>query len=485
MSQSCQLMPFNFKRMTDGRILLVNQAGGFIFLSVDEFNRIISGNISPGSSLYYRLQDTHLLADDDIDLQIDLLANQLRSRKMFLNDFTSLHMVVVTCRCNFHCEYCHASSSDLSLRKGDMTSKVAKKIVEQIFHSPSHEVKIEFQGGEPLLNWPIIQQIVEQAEEINLVAKRRLEFVICTNLTLMSETIAQYCKQHGIYISTSLDGPEDIQNVNRRSREGFNGYKAFRDGLDVARNIIGKDACSPLLTVTRDNLSKLNIVVNHYLELGFHGVFIRALNPYGYAVANMEKLGYSVNEFVSAYKHCLNYIIAQNLKGNYFVEYYTALLLQRILTPFSTGFVDLQSPCGDLIGGAVYDYDGNVYASDEGRMLARTGDRKFLMGNVMTDDWHDIFAGEKAQEIVRASCLETLPECALCAYKAYCGASPVRYYTESGDYFGRRASSDFCHRNKQIIDYIFELLSMQDDDINDVLASWLTERSLGEIRKND
>ena len=81
--------------------------------------------------------------------------------------------------------------------------------------------------------------------------------------------------------------------------------------------------------------------------------------------------------------------------------------------------------------------------------------------------------------------METLPECALCAYKSYCGASPVRYYTECGDYYGRRASSDFCRKNKMIIDYVFELLSKQDDDINDVFASWLTERPLEEIRRHD
>ena len=485
MSTHWQLLPFNFRRMKDGRILLVNQAGGFSFISTSDFEKVLSGKIEPDSRLYYRLQDAHILADDDLDLQVEMLANQLRSRKSFLNDFTSLHMVVVTCRCNFHCEYCHASSSDLSLRKGDMSSEVASQTVKQIFSSPSQEVKIEFQGGEPLLNWPIIKQIVEQAEKINQVAKRRLEFVICTNLTLMTEDIAVYCKQHNIYISTSMDGPEEIQNANRHPRDNCNGYEQFKRGLVVARNIIGRDACSPLLTVTKSNLHKLNIVVNHYLDMGFHGVFIRALNPYGYAVTNMDKLGYGVEEFVDAYKHCLNYIIAQNLKGNYFIEYYAALLLQRILTPFSTGFVDLQSPCGDVIGGALYDYDGNVYASDEGRMLARTGDRKFLLGNVMRDDWQDIFAGSKAREIVRASCVETLPECALCAYKSYCGASPVRYYTECGDYYGRRASSDFCRKNKMIIDYVFELLSKQDDDINDVFASWLTERPLEEIRRHD
>ena len=42
-----------------------------------------------------------------------------------------------------------------------------------------------------------------------------------------------------------------------------------------------------------------------------------------------------------------------------------------MLTPFATGFVDLQSPAGVGISGAIYDYDGSVYVSDEARMMAR------------------------------------------------------------------------------------------------------------------
>ena len=218
--------------------------------------------------------------------------------------------------------------------------------------------------------------------------------------------------------------------------------------------------------------------------MNFNGVFIRELNPYGNAEKNKSLVGYSTDEFVHYYKSALNYIIARNLSGVYFGEYYATLLLRRILTPFATGFVDLQSPCGDIIGAAVYDYDGNVYASDEGRMLARMGDRQFLLGNVLRDSWEQIFKSEKVKEIVKASCVEALPTCAFCAYQLYCGASPVRYYTESGNYFGNRASSNFCKKTKGVIDYLFYLLDTDSDDVLDTFWSWLTNRSLEELRLN-
>lgn len=483
MKNKIRLLPFWFKNFDDD-VLLVNQCGDFLFISREDFGILLRDEISKNSDLYFKLKGRLILADEeDLNLQTDFIANQLRTRKSFLKDFTSLHMIVVTCRCNFRCEYCHASSAAPTARKQDMTWKVAKKVVEKFFDSPSPNIKIEFQGGEPLLNWQIICEIVEYAEILNRFAKRNLEFVICTNLTLADRKILEYCKRHKIFISTSMDGDAEIQNANRKPRDkNVDGYGAFIEGLNLAREILGEDSCSPLLTVTKTNLNKLPQVVDSYIKLNFHGVFIRELNPYGYAEMNLKKLGYSTDEFVDAYKKALDYIIEQNLRGKYFVEYFAALLLQRILTSFPTGFVDLQSPCGDVIGGAIYDYDGNVYAADEGRMLARTGDKKFLLGNVLTDEWKEIFAGEKAREIVKVSCLETLPECAFCAYQMYCGASPVRYYTESGDFFGRRATSNFCKKIKGIVTYLFELLRKNDTDVNDVFWSWITERSLRKIR---
>lgn len=469
-----QLMPFWYRRL-DGEILLVNQCGDFLFIDSEEFDRITRNAIEPKSDLYFRLKNKLMLVDEnDRELQIELIANQLRTRKAFLNDFTSLHMVVVTCRCNFKCAYCHAASSDLNSPNLDMTWDIAQRTVEMIFESPSPDIKIEFQGGEPLLNFETIRDIVEYSEILNKVAGKSLHFVICTNLTLIDEDMLRYCKQHGIFISTSLDGNREIQNANRKPRGLIrDGYAEFISKLSMTREILGANACSPLLTVTRNNLNRLNGVVDEYLRLNFKGIFIRALNPYGYASDNMNELGYSVDEFLSAYKSALNYIIRLNTEGNFFIEYFASLLLKRILTPFPTGFVDLQSPCGNIIGGVIYDYNGNVYASDEGRMLARMGDRKFLLGNVKRHSWTEIFKGVKAQEIVKASCLETLPECSMCAYQMYCGSDPVRYYTESGDFYGRRANSSFCRKTKGILDYLFYLIRRDDEEINEVFWSWL------------
>jgi len=152
-----QLLPFFFTETLTGYILLVNQGGEYLFIKKEEFDLILSNKIRIGSLLYNRLKNKQFLADNnDIGIQLSLLANQLKSRKAYLEDFTSLHMIVVTARCNFSCRYCHASSVQENESNLDLGWDNAKCIVDKIFESPSPIIKIEFQGGEPLLSWPVI-----------------------------------------------------------------------------------------------------------------------------------------------------------------------------------------------------------------------------------------------------------------------------------------------------------------------------------------
>jgi radical SAM protein with 4Fe4S-binding SPASM domain len=140
--------------------------------------------------------------------------------------------------------------------------------------------------------------------------------------------------------------------------------------------------------------------------------------------------------------------------------------------------VDLQSPSGAGISGAIYDYNGDVYPADEGRMLSRMGDRKFLMGNVFKNNYLEIFNGEIINEIVKNSCVETLPGCFSCAFHNYCGSDPIRNYVEQDDLVGHRPSSNFCQKNKLIIKWLFEKLQENDEDILNVFWSWVTNRPI-------
>ena len=475
------LLPFTFRRRPHGRVLVVSQAGETLFLDEATFAGLVECSLDPKSAVAQDLVSRNIIYDGSPDTAINLLATQLRTRKAYLHDFTGLHMIVLTVNCNGACSYCHASAGPAG-DVGQMTPTTARRVVETIFASPSPEIKIEFQGGEPMLNEPVLRLIVEEAERLNKRARKGLQFVLCTNLLDIGEDSLRFLKRHQVAVSSSLDGPPDLHDRHRQARQGGSAHARFVANLERVREYLGPDSCSPLLTVTADNLPRLRDVVDEYARLGLGGVFIRPLNPFGRAAREWAQLGYGADAFATAYCDALSYIIERNKQGLFFPEFYATLLLTRILTPFSTGFVDLQSPTAAGIGGAVYDHDGTVYPTDEARMLARTGDRSFALGNVHRDSYADMFLGQKLRELVRSTCLECQPGCADCAYALFCGVDPIRNYVETGSVVGHQPTSEVCQVNTAVLDYLFERLLDDDPQTSDVFWSWVLGRPLAEVR---
>jgi len=364
----------------------------------------------------------------------------------------------------------------------DMSVHTAHKCVNLALSSPSKHIKIEFQGGEPLLNFDTVKEIVEYAKEANKIRNKHLEFVICTNLTIIDEHQIDYLKQNNICVSTSLDGPLDIHDKCRRTRVGSGTYSTIKEKLSCVMEIMGHDKVSSLVTVTSFSVDRLREVVDEYIQLGLSSIFLRAINPYGRASKYWKNLGYTIEEFVVNYKLVLDYIIHLNLSGIYFTEEFATLLLTRILTPFPTGFVDLQSPTGAGIGGVIYETNGDVYIADEARMLSKmNGNKIFCLGNVHSHSWEAIFCCDKLKGIIEESCIEATPGCAWCVYQTYCGSDPVRNYIQFGNISGHGMRSDFCRKHRSIFNILFGYLQQNNDNIEDVFWSWISSRRLSEI----
>jgi sulfatase maturation enzyme AslB (radical SAM superfamily) len=165
---------------------LVNYGGDFHFLKSSDFNQFINHGLDQEDDIVLDLESKGFLSFADHDLAVNLASVKYRTRKGFLKNFTSLHMMVVTVRCNQKCEYCQVSCEGEESLQYDMSVETSRKIVDFIFRSPSNDIKIEFQGGEPLLNWNVIEAVVAYAKEKNVITKKKLSFVVCTNLTLMT-----------------------------------------------------------------------------------------------------------------------------------------------------------------------------------------------------------------------------------------------------------------------------------------------------------
>lgn len=475
-------LPFQFGRFQGDEYLLVNESGEYHFIGRPDLEQLVQGVLPATNRHFDDLRSKQFIVTGDLPGTIDMVATRYRTRKNFIKNFTALHMMVLTVRCNQDCQYCQVSAESDEAYQYDMSPEVAEKIVEMAFMSPSPVIKVEFQGGEPTLNWPALTRAVLVAEKLNESRKKSLEFVVCTNLTGITLEKIEFLRDHKVCISTSLDGPQSLHDKNRILRKGGGTYETFLANLQDARKICGIENVSALMTTTADTIDHLRHVIDEYVQLGFTGIFLRSLNPYGLAAQNAPELGYSMEYFAKRYEEALDYIVGLNLRGIHFQEFFATILLTRILTPFSTGFVDLQSPAGAGISGVIYDYNGDVYPADEARMLSRMGDKRFLMGNVFTDRYTDIFGGPLMREIVAKSIVEVMPGCASCVYHTYCGADPIRSYLETGDILGRRPGSSFCEKNQAIFEILFRKLKENNDDVMDVFWSWITRRPLKESR---
>ena len=190
------LLPFRFERFSDTEYLLTNEIGEYLFMSTTDFSQFVDGELDTNSDLFYDLQSKQIATLSNVNDAVKMLATKYRTKKSILRDFTSLHMVVPTLRCNSSCIYCQVARKDMDADSVDMSKETARKVVKLIFQSPSQYIKIEFQGGDPSTNFPMVKYIIEEAETLNILKRKNLEFIICTNISLLDEEMVEYLKKH-------------------------------------------------------------------------------------------------------------------------------------------------------------------------------------------------------------------------------------------------------------------------------------------------
>lgn len=469
---SYRLLPFRFLRFDNGRTLIANDAGEYHFLPNEAFDEFARHSLGEDTDAYLDLKAKHFLTDTSSLAPFELLVAKYRTKKSFLEGFTSLHIFVVSLRCEHSCGYCQVSRVSADRVRYDMSEETARRALDLVFRSPATHLKIELQGGEPLLNFDRVRQIIVDGRRRAEVEGRSVEFVVTSNLALLDDGMLAFFREHPVSLSTSLDGPAELHNANR-PRPGNDSHARTIENLQRAREILGHDRVAALMTTTRASLSMAAEIVDEYVRHGFPSMFLRPLSPYGFARRSVRTTGYSMREFLEFYTQALRHIITVNMRGTLLVETYAQLLLTRMLTPFATGYVDLQSPGGAGIGAVVYNYDGDVYASDESRMLAEMGDTRFRLGSV-DDSYESIFGGATLQRLVAASVAESIPGCSDCAFLSYCGADPIHHYAMTGDVVPHIPTSEFHEKNFFIIKHLFELYE-HDDDARRVFRSWLQE----------
>lgn len=205
---------FRFLKMKSGEYLITNEVGKYSYLSPEEFDLFLTGKLEGDKNS--ELTEKFFYKTPEYQAKMVELYN---AKNRFLAYGPTLHMIVTTLRCNHKCQYCHAAVAPMTAKNLDMTRETAEKVVDTIFYTSAPGVTIEFQGGESLVNWEVVQFVVEYARMKATVLQKDLTFALVSNLTLMTEEKLTWLLDHGVAICTSLDGDKLTHNSQRTWKE--------------------------------------------------------------------------------------------------------------------------------------------------------------------------------------------------------------------------------------------------------------------------
>ncbi len=477
---------FRFKKFDKNTYLLTNDVGKYVFIDEKDFKKFITGKLTKKNKTYQELKDNLFIKDENYQNQ---LIEGFRQKNDFLKFGPSLHIIVVTLRCNHKCIYCHASAGEAQDNSLDMDMATAKKIVDTIFKTNNNAVAIEFQGGEPLLNWPIVKFIVDYSREKNKLEKKDLQIRLVSNFSLLDEKKMKFLMDNEVNFCTSLDGDEETHNYNRVFLHGNSwqqtakwikkinqAYKEKYKGKK--RNYYRVGA---LITITKKTFENYKKVIDAYIKLGFKNIYLRYLNPYGFAVKAKEKIWYTPKEYINFYKKSLDYILEKNYKGRLFSEATAITYLTKILFNKDYNNLDMRSPCGAGIGQLAYNYNGDVYTCDEGRMIARMGDDMFKLGNINENNLEQLINNDLCKSICLASCSNGQPAYEQNVYQPYLGICPVYNYSVYNNIFPAAKNNVKYKIDEAIVEYLFKKLKNRKN--KDIFTEWVRKSRTQEFKK--
>jgi radical SAM protein with 4Fe4S-binding SPASM domain len=438
------------------RLVKISRTGKTILLSDDEDAQI--NEFFMNSELFERLERTgHVITSANASKVFDDLATWMRGTY----DGPGLHIVVPTRRCNLNCTYCHMNPRPVEASKDehDLQPETIPYIARFIMSSPRHRLCVEFQGGEPFLNFPAIVQTIEEVKRLNAAMGKSINFTIVSNLMVANDEQLAYCHENKVGISYSLNGPEPIHDLIRITRKGAGSHKTVIRKIEhITKRFPGLLDRYPLCVVTGDNMSQTMEMVEYYYQLGFRSIGLIPLKNLGNAVGRVH---FDMKEFIPHYLEMLDYIFDKNKTSE---ENYTERLvhvaLQKILGASNPLFVDWRNPIGYVSNCLVFDADGEILPVDEARSLRDV----FKLGNVRDVTYEDLIRKRSSFETVNLSIRDRHPVCRECTYNPYCGVSPVLHYSRTGKLEPEPHVSHECLFILALFDWVFKKII--DDPVN-------------------
>lgn len=358
-------------------------------------------------------ENKQLFTDDIYEDKAELLKNKNSDIKALC-----LH---VAHTCNLNCSYCFASQGKYQGDKALMSFEVGKQALDFLIANSGtrHNLEVDFFGGEPLMNWDVVKQLVSYARGREKEAGKNFRFTLTTNGMLLDDEVTEFCNKEMSNVVLSLDGRPEVHDLLRRDYQGNGSYeKIVPKFLDFVKKR-GNLSYYVRGTYTHNNIDFSNDIF-HIADLGFtelsmEPVVCAPTDPFALTEQDLPTL-------FEQYEILAKEMLKRDRENRGFSFYHYNIDLEH-----GPCIYKRISGCGSGCEYLAVTPWGELFPCHQ-----FVGDEKYSMGNI----WDGV-TNTAMQEKFRKCNVYSRPECKDCWAKLYCsGGCAANAYHATGDITG-------------------------------------------------
>ena len=317
--------------------------------------------------------------------------------------------------CNLACKYCFAEEGEYHGRRALMSYEVGKKALDFLVANSGsrRNLEVDFFGGEPLMNWQVVKDLVAYGREQEKKYNKNFRFTLTTNGLLINDDVINFCNKEMGNVVLSLDGRKSTNDLMRVSRNGKGSYDLIVDKFKKFADSRNQKDYYMRGTYTRNNLDFAKDII-HMADLGFKELSIEP-------VVSDPKEPYALKEedlpiLKEQYQILADEMLKRYRNGKGFTFYHYMIDLDA-----GPCIVKRVSGCGVGTEYMAVTPSGELYPCHQ-----FVGDERFLLGDI----WKGV-TNKKVLEQFEECNVYSHKECKDCFAKLYCsgGCSANAYHT--------------------------------------------------------
>ncbi|UMY99565.1 thioether cross-link-forming SCIFF peptide maturase [Roseburia rectibacter] len=198
--------------------------------------------------------------------------------------------------CNLACQYCFAEEGEYHGRRALMSFEVGKKALDFLIANSGNRrnLEVDFFGGEPLMNWQVVKDLVAYGREQEKLHDKNFRFTLTTNGVLLNDEIMEFCNKEMANVVLSIDGRKEVHDKMRPFRKGAGSYDLIVPKFQKFAESRHQDKYYVRGTFTHYNPDFAADVL-HLADLGFKQISVEPVvaepsEPYAITEEDLPKL---------------------------------------------------------------------------------------------------------------------------------------------------------------------------------------------------